>query len=86
EAGVLSLHAKVKGRFKTYDEDGNETIEVMDTTPGRTILAELLPKKVGITPALVNQLLTKKAISGMIDAVYRNCGQKETVIFCDQIM
>ena len=36
--------------------------------------------------ALVNQLLTKKAISGMIDAVYRNCGQKETVIFCDRIM
>ena len=36
--------------------------------------------------ALVNQLLTKKAISGLIDAVYRNCGQKETVIFCDRIM
>ena len=50
------------------------------------ILAELLPKKPGVKPALVNQLLTKKAISGMIDAVYRNCGQKETVIFCDQIM
>ena len=50
------------------------------------ILAELLPKKPGVKPSLVNQLLTKKAISGMIDAVYRNCGQKETVIFCDQIM
>ena len=36
--------------------------------------------------ALVNQLLTKKAISGLIDAVYRDCGQKETVIFCDRIM
>ena len=35
---------------------------------------------------LFNQLLTKKEISGMIDAVYRNCGQKETVIFCDRIM
>ncbi len=36
--------------------------------------------------ALVNQLLTKKNISKMIDAVYRACGQKETVIFCDRIM
>ena len=36
--------------------------------------------------SLINQLLTKKAISGLIDAVYRNCGQKETVIFCDRIM
>jgi DNA-directed RNA polymerase subunit beta' len=35
---------------------------------------------------LVNQLLTKKEISKMIDAVYRACGQKETVIFCDRIM
>ena len=61
-------------------------VEVLETTPGRMILAELLPKKPGVKLALVNQLLTKKAISGMIDAVYRNCGQKETVIFCDQIM
>jgi len=86
EAGAVTLHAKVKGRFTTYDDEGNATIEVMETTPGRMILAELLPKQGAIKPALVNQLLTKKAISGMIDAVYRNCGQKETVIFCDQIM
>ena len=30
--------------------------------------------------------MTKKEISNMIDAVYRHCGQKETVIFCDRIM
>ena len=35
---------------------------------------------------LVNRLLTKKDISNMIDVVYRHCGQKETVIFCDRIM
>ena len=50
------------------------------------LLGELLPKQPGVKFALVNQLLTKKAISGLIDAVYRNCGQKETVIFCDRIM
>ena len=33
-----------------------------------------------------NQLMTKKIISKMIDTVYRGCGQKETVIFCDRIM
>ena len=57
-----------------------------ETTPGRLLLGELLPKKPGVKFALVNQLLTKKNISGLIDAVYRNCGQKETVIFCDRIM
>ena len=87
EAGAVTLHAKVQGPLP-HDRRRAATpvVEVLETTPGRMILAELLPKKPGVKPALVNQLLTKKAISGMIDAVYRNCGQKETVIFCDQIM
>ena len=85
-AGLVTLHAKVKGRFRAVDENGNEAIEVHDTTPGRLLLGQLLPQKPGVKFALVNQLLTKKAISGLIDAVYRNCGQKETVIFCDRVM
>ncbi|WP_439542965.1 DNA-directed RNA polymerase subunit beta' [Hyphomicrobium sp.] len=86
EAKAVSLHAKIKGRFRSKNQDGDEVVELVDTTPGRMILGEVLPQKPGVKFALVNQLLTKKAISGMIDAVYRNCGQKETVIFCDRIM
>jgi DNA-directed RNA polymerase subunit beta' len=85
-AGLVTLHAKVKGRFHAVDENGHEVVEVQDTTPGRLLLGQLLPRKPGVKFALVNQLLTKKAISGLIDAVYRNCGQKETVIFCDRVM
>ena len=65
---------------------GEEVIELHETTPGRMLLGEVLPRRPNVKFSLVNQLLTKKAISGMIDAVYRNCGQKETVIFCDRIM
>jgi len=86
EAGAVTLHARVRGRFRSRDAEGKEIVELVDTTPGRMILSEVLPKIPGVKFALVNQLLTKKAISGMIDAVYRNCGQKETVIFCDRIM
>ena len=86
EAGVVGLHAKIKGRFVGVDGEGNEFVGVYDTTPGRMILGELLPKNPTVQFDLVNQLLTKKAISRMIDAVYRGCGQKETVIFCDRIM
>ncbi|MEZ5907800.1 MAG: DNA-directed RNA polymerase subunit beta' [Hyphomicrobiaceae bacterium] len=86
EAGAISLHAKVRGRVTNVDDEGKESTEVAETTPGRMLLGELLPRKPGVKFALVNQLLTKKAISGLIDAVYRNCGQKETVIFCDKIM
>ena len=84
--GVVTLHTKIKGRYKTVDDDGNEISEIYDTTPGRMFLGELLPKKPGIQFDLINKMLTKKEISAMIDAVYRNCGQKESVIFCDKIM
>ncbi len=86
EAGALTLHAKIRGRHRSMDAEGEEFAAVYETTPGRMILGELLPKHGGVKFEIVNQLLTKKAISGMIDAVYRNCGQKETVIFCDRIM
>ena len=54
--------------------------------PAGCCSASCCRSKPGVKFALVNQLLTKKNISGLIDAVYRNCGQKETVIFCDRIM
>ena len=49
-------------------------------------IGELLPKSIGISYDLCNKLMTKRDISKMIDAVYRHCGQKESVIFCDRIM
>jgi DNA-directed RNA polymerase subunit beta' len=84
--GHVSLHAKIKARIGQLDENGKEFFEVMETTPGRMFLGQNLPKVPGVKFALVNQLLTKKNISGLIDAVYRGCGQKETVIFCDRMM
>jgi DNA-directed RNA polymerase subunit beta' len=85
-AGCLTLHAKIRARYHSLDDAGNPLVDVVDTTPGRMLLGEVLPKIAGVKFSLVNQLLTKKAISGLIDAVYRSCGQKETVIFCDRIM
>jgi len=74
---VVTLHAKIK-----YRCDGRE----YDTTPGRVILGEVLPSHEKVPFDLVNKLMTKREISSMIDTVYRHCGQKETVIFCDRIM
>jgi len=83
---AVTLHAKVKARYTTKDADGNDFTQVVDTTPGRMLVGELLPKHPNVPFDLVNTLLTKRDISKMIDVVYRHCGQKETVIFCDQIM
>jgi DNA-directed RNA polymerase subunit beta' len=85
-AKAVTLHAKIKGRAWTYDEKGNRVSKIFDTTPGRLLLGQLLPRHPKIPFDVANKLMTKKEISTMIDTVYRNCGQKETVIFCDRIM
>ena len=84
--GSVSLHAKVKARVSTFDEDGQPVTRVMDTTPGRARLADLLPNNPNVTFSLVNKLMTKKEVSNVIDYIYRHCGQKDTVIFCDRLM
>ncbi|MSP52068.1 MAG: DNA-directed RNA polymerase subunit beta' [Alphaproteobacteria bacterium] len=86
EAGAVSLHARVKGRFRTVDAADQPIVQRIDTTPGRMILGELLPKRAIIPYALINKQLTKKEITRVIDEVYRHCGQKETVLFADRIM
>jgi len=84
-AGVLSLHAKVKARLKVATHDGT-VVKVVDTTPGRLMLANILPLHPEVPFSLINRLLRKKDIQDVIDVVYRHTGQKETVIFCDRLM
>jgi hypothetical protein len=57
-----------------------------ETTPGRLRIGALLPKNFKTPFDIVNRLLRKKEVGEVIDTVYRHCGQKESVIFCDQIM
>jgi len=83
---AVHLHSKIKFRWTGIDEKGESFNKWYETTPGRAILSQVLPVSSKITFDVVNKLMTKREISGMIDTVYRHCGQKETVIFCDRIM
>lgn len=85
-AKTLSLHAKIRCRRQKTDVEGNVTEAIVETTPGRVLLSEILPKSAQISFDLVNKLMNKKEISNLIDVVYRHCGQKKTVIFADQLM
>ncbi|GAJ29499.1 DNA-directed RNA polymerase subunit beta' [Acidomonas methanolica] len=85
-AGVLKLHDKIRLRREMIAADGSTQRETVLTTPGRALIAQILPKSAAIPFALVNKQLTKKNVSDVIDAVYRHCGQKEAVIFCDRLM
>jgi DNA-directed RNA polymerase subunit beta' len=85
-AGVVHLHARITARVKQIDDEGNEVWKRYETTPGRLRLGALLPLNAKAPFDLVNKLLRKKDVQEVIDTVYRYCGQKESVIFCDQIM
>ncbi|MGF1871113.1 DNA-directed RNA polymerase subunit beta' [Photobacterium indicum] len=83
------LHARVKVRITehAYDEQGNLSSEtaLVDTTVGRAILWQIVPK--GLPYSLVNtEALGKKQISTLLNTCYRKLGMKETVVFADQIM
>jgi len=84
--GTVHLHTKITARIPQFDENGLEIFERFETTPGRVRLGSLLPKNAKAPFELVNKLLRKKDVQNVIDTVYRYCGQKESVIFCDQIM
>jgi len=83
---VIALHTKIRYRWEGVDEKGKTFKKWYETTPGRVILGNVLPRSVKAPFDIVNRLMTKREISSMIDTVYRHCGQKETVIFCDRIM
>jgi len=86
--GQVHLQAKVKIRVEQVEIDaqGEKAIvrSIVDTTVGRALLFDILPE--GLPYSLVNQNMTKKAISKLINTSYRKCGLKESVIFADQLM
>ena len=88
DAGVVELRAKVKVRIREVklgpDGEREQIRRIVDTTVGRSLLSEILPE--GMPYAVVNQDMTKKAISGLINTCYRQLGLKTTVIFADQLM
>ena len=86
DSGEVHLHAKITARVPQINEHGEEVLTRFDTTPGRVKLGSLLPPNNKAPFELVNRLLRKKDVQNVIDTVYRYCGQKESVIFCDQIM
>ena len=85
ESKSISLHSKIISIFNTIDKDGAPKVEKFTSTAGRFLLANILPLNHNIKFSLVNRLLTKKHVSEVIDIIFRFCGQKETVIYCDRI-
>src|SRR5487761_843914 len=92
ESRQAELHARVKVRIKEVElkagPDGQtervEKVTRYDTTIGRALLSEILPP--GLPFTYINKPLKKKEISRIINASFRRCGLRETVIFADKLM
>ncbi|MGH8134861.1 MAG: DNA-directed RNA polymerase subunit beta' [Steroidobacteraceae bacterium] len=88
ETRCAELHAWIKVRIVEHVKNAEgELVEqrrLVKTTIGRALLSELLPK--GLSFDLVNQDMTKKRVSAVINSCYRALGLKETVIFADRLM
>jgi len=88
EAGKAHLHAKVQVRISDsdLDKEGNIVYRThrAETTVGRAILSAVLPD--GMPFELINCVMKKKAISGVINEGYRRVGLKDTVVLADQLM
>ncbi|WP_374412264.1 DNA-directed RNA polymerase subunit beta' [Hydrogenophaga sp.] len=89
DSGAVEITAKVSVRLTqwTKDKATGEFVpgtSLVDTTVGRALLSEILPK--GLPFEVLNKALKKKEISKLINASFRKCGLKETVVFADKLL
>ena len=86
---VVEISSKISVRLTQWAKD-KETGEftsstsLLETTVGRALLSEILPK--GLPFEVMNKALKKKEISRLINASFRKCGLKETVVFADKLL
>lgn len=90
-SGRIKLQSRIKADLRVRNKKGEIEMQRFVTTSGRMLLAEVLPRDqqdgVVLVPfSLINRLLTKKEITSLIDVIYRHCGGKLTVEFCDRLM
>src|SRR5689334_10560777 len=85
----VEITARISVRLTEYEKskdngDFEPVTRLVETTVGRALLSEILPK--GLPFANLNKTLKKKEISRLINASFRRCGLKETVVFADKLL
>lgn len=79
--GKLDLHATIKVKTYDFDENGVPTLQMIDTSCGRVLFNEVVPREVGF----INDVLTKKALRDIIGHVLKISGTARTAQFLDDI-
>ncbi len=89
DSDQVELAAKISVRLTewTKNKDSGEfepSTSLVETTVGRALMSEILPK--GLPFSHMNKALKKKEISKLINASFRKCGLKATVVFADKLL
>ncbi len=77
----VDLHAWIKVKVNVRQPDGSLKNELTETTVGRVIFNEVVPKSYGY----INQLLTKKSLRDIIGDIFKNTDMPTTAKFLDDI-
>src|SRR5438874_376639 len=80
----VELQAKITCRREQYDAEGGPAGRArVETTVGRVLLSDVLPRKIGFSA--INRVMDKKTLGNLIDICYRTSGEKETVLLADRL-
>ena len=79
--GQVTLHAPVKVKVEDLDENGNLVEVLKDTSVGRVLFNEFVPKEIGY----VNEIISKKSLRKIIGTVIKACGVTRSAQFLDDI-
>lgn len=79
--GKCDLHAQVKVMVEDVDKQGKTIKHIVETSVGRVIVNEIIPKEVGY----VNEIISKKSLRDIIATVINRVGFAEACKFLDGI-
>ncbi len=88
QSNALHIHSKIQLRIqeniKSEGKEEGKSFRRVETTAGRAVIWSIVPE--GLSFDLINQDMTKKVISNLINVCYRTLGVKDSVVFADQLM
>lgn len=89
-AGAVDLQARIKfplpqSRLNPLlPADETDELQLVDTTAGRALLLGFYPQQLPFSH--INRTLKKKDLTTLVSKIFRACGLRETVVFCDRLM
>jgi DNA-directed RNA polymerase subunit beta' len=78
---IVDLNAIIKVRTKDFNDTGELTNQLIETTVGRVLFNQVVPEKAGY----INEVLTKKSLRDIIGDILKVTSVPETAAFLDEI-